>query len=134
MEVTSGQICEDLVALIGKTKVSMVALAEDMQLTPIQMFTLYAILNGEVTMGKVAGALHCDASNVTGIVDRLVAQDMVIRHECESDRRAKTLQLTKKGQKTIHSVLDKLPAYLGCDKLSQAERATLHVAIGKLTA
>jgi DNA-binding MarR family transcriptional regulator len=85
-------------------------------------------------MGRVAGSLHCDASNVTGIIDRLVAQGLVSRHESEHDRRAKTLLLTAKGQEVVDTVIKKLPEYLGCDRLSQEERASLHAVISKLTA
>lgn len=108
--------------------------AEEHSLTIAQVGTLYAILSGETTMGRVAGALHCDASNVTGIVDRLVAQKLVVRHESERDRRTKTLRLTLEGKKITDAIIAKLPETIGCAKLSQTERATLHVAIGKLTA
>jgi DNA-binding MarR family transcriptional regulator len=133
MEITSGQICEDLVALMGHAKSNMIALAEEVNMTPIQVFALYAVLKGEATMGSVASALHCDASNVTGIVDRLVSQGLVVRQESEHDRRTKTLQLTTKGKETIATVMSKLPKSLGCDKLTATECATLHTAISKLT-
>jgi DNA-binding MarR family transcriptional regulator len=132
MEITSAQICEDLINLIGRTKAGVVELAAELQLTPIQMFTLYTISKGEGNMGKVAHALHCDASNVTGIVDRLVSQGLVVRQESEHDRRAKTLQLTPKGEEVKQKVLDRLPDYLGCDRLTSQERQVLHDAICKL--
>lgn len=132
METTSGQLCEDLITLMGQTKAGMIALADDLHLTPIQMFALYAILRGEATMGRVACALHCDASNVTGIVDRLVAQGLVVRHESEQDRRTKTLQLTSKGHDIVQTILSRLPEYVGCHKLSPHERLTLHTAITKM--
>jgi DNA-binding MarR family transcriptional regulator len=133
MEITSGQICQDLLSLVRRTKTALFELAETQGLTPVQMFALYAILHGEVTMGRVACALHCDASNVTGIIDRLVTQGLVERRESEQDRRAKTLQLTKLGRQKIESVTDRLPDYLGCGRLSATERTALHTAISKLT-
>ena len=133
MEVTSGQVCDDLIALLGRTKAGIIDLAGELQLTPIQVFALYAILKGDATMGRVACALHCDPSNVTGIVDRLVSQGLVVRAEDAHDRRARTLQLTAKGQETIDRLMEKLPAYLGCNKLSAHELTALHGTIGKLT-
>jgi len=112
----------------------MYKVAEEYNLTIAQVGALYAILNGETTMGRVAGALHCDASNVTGIIDRLVSQALVVRHESESDRRAKTLRLTTEGKRIIDKIIVKLPEVIGCGALSHAERTALHTAIGKLTA
>lgn len=133
MEITSAQLCEDLINLLGRTKVGLVELAGELQLTPIQMFALYMISKGEGNMGKVAHELHCDASNVTGIVDRLVSQGLVVRQENAHDRRAKTLQLTAKGEEVKQRMLDQLPEYIGCSKLSDQEREALHNAICKLT-
>jgi DNA-binding MarR family transcriptional regulator len=45
----------------------------------------------------MAHALHCDNSNVTGIVDRLEAQGLVERRAAEHDRRVKTLVITERG-------------------------------------
>ena len=41
-------------------------------------------------MSALAHALHCDNSNVTGIVDRLEAAGLVERRAAEHDRRVKT--------------------------------------------
>lgn len=84
-------------------------------------------------MGAVARALHCDASNVTGVIDRLVAGQLVTRQESTADRRAKTLQLTAKGEQIVDKVMNQLPAALGCAQLSVSERATFHTLISKLT-
>ena len=48
-------------------------------------------------MSALAGALQCDNSNVTGIVDRLEAQGLVERRPAAHDRRVKTLVVTPKG-------------------------------------
>lgn len=132
MEITSKQVCEDLLALLRRLKANLAALAEIHSLTPPQLYALYAIQQGETTMGRVASTLQCDASNVTGIVDRLVAQQLITRQEHERDRRAKTLQLTVKGQQIIEDIDVKLPAQLGCVKLNAAERETLHNIICKV--
>lgn len=134
MEVGSLQLCEDLLLLMRRIKTSLFDLAEQHQLTPVQLGALYAIVQGETTMSDVAHRLHCDASNVTGIVDRLMAQNLVMRHEGEQDRRTKELRLTVKGQRVMDSVITQLPTLIGCDTLTAVERKALHDAITKLCA
>lgn len=132
MEINTRQVCEDLVSLVGRVKMAMFRVAESYGLTPVQLFALYAIFHGNTTMGRVAERLHCDASNVTGIVDRLVNQKLVVRSENETDRRTKTLELTAKGREIIQNITDGLPETLGCEKLSATEREALHTATSKL--
>jgi DNA-binding MarR family transcriptional regulator len=48
-------------------------------------------------MSALAERLFCDASNVTGIVDRLEARGLVERRSAERDRRVKALALTPAG-------------------------------------
>jgi DNA-binding MarR family transcriptional regulator len=48
-------------------------------------------------MSALAERLFCDASNVTGLVDRLEARGLVERHPTEGDRRVKGLTLTPAG-------------------------------------
>ena len=49
-------------------------------------------------MSALAGALQCDNSNVTGIVDRLEAAGLAERRPAERDRRVKTVALTPHGE------------------------------------
>ena len=49
-------------------------------------------------MSALAEALHCDNSNITGIVDRLEAAGLAERRPDERDRRVKTVVLTGKGE------------------------------------
>src|SRR3977135_361165 len=47
-------------------------LAADLQLSPAQCHVLHLIEPGRpLPMGRLAATLSCDASNVTGLVDRL---------------------------------------------------------------
>src|SRR5512133_4346063 len=48
-------------------------------------------------MSALAERLFCDASNVTGIVDRLEARGLVERRSAEGDRRVKALAITPAG-------------------------------------
>src|SRR6266516_5639162 len=56
-------------------------------------------------MSALAERLFCDASNVTGIVDRLEARGLVERRSAEGDRRVKALTLTTDGVELRDRVL-----------------------------
>jgi DNA-binding MarR family transcriptional regulator len=49
-------------------------------------------------MSALAAQLHCDNSNVTGIVDRLEAAGLAERRPFPNDRRVKAIALTQKGE------------------------------------
>lgn len=120
-------------ALVKNVKTALATIAEKHGLTHMQLYVLHSIRHGEiVTMGSVAHSLHCDASNITGIIDRLVAQGLVTRRESEQDRRAKLLQLTAEGQKVIERITEQLPAELGCNRLSAAEQSGFHALVSRL--
>jgi DNA-binding MarR family transcriptional regulator len=61
-------------------------------------------------MGEVAGALSCDASNVTGLVDRLEARGLVARQPSPADRRVKVLTLTAAGRRVRAVLIERLTA------------------------
>jgi len=50
-------------------------------------------------MSELSKSLMVSNGNVTGIVDRLVAEGLVVRMPVENDRRASIVQLTKAGEK-----------------------------------
>jgi DNA-binding MarR family transcriptional regulator len=56
-------------------------------------------------MSGLAERLFCDASNVTGIVDRLEARGLVERRSAEGDRRVKALAITPAGVELREDVL-----------------------------
>lgn len=132
MEITSTQVCEELLACFKRFKQVMVQLSEQYGLTSMQLFALHAVEQGATTMGQIAHTLQCDASNVTGIVDRLVHQGLVERTESPQDRRAKVLHLTSKGLTIMAEVDRQMPAKLGCDKLGSNERNALHEIVTKI--
>jgi DNA-binding MarR family transcriptional regulator len=57
-------------------------------------------------MSSLAERLFCDASNVTGIADRLEARGLVERRSAEGDRRVKALTLTPDGVELRDRVLE----------------------------
>ena len=67
-------------------------------LSHVQCHVLHLIEPGQpVPMSRLAEVLSCDASNVTGLVDRLEARGLVERRPAPHDRRVKVLALTPRG-------------------------------------
>src|SRR2546427_3762296 len=70
----------------------------EFDLSPIQCHVLHLIEPGRpLPMSRLADTLSCDASNVTGLVDRLESRGLVERRPSTEDRRVKVLQLTPIG-------------------------------------
>jgi DNA-binding MarR family transcriptional regulator len=79
-----------------------------------------------VAMCRVAEALDCDPSNVTGIVDRLEARGLVERRSDPRDRRVKQLVVTDRGRELRARLLAELtqpPSAIAA--LSAADQRTL---------
>ncbi len=77
----------------------LLALCSEFDITPPQLMTLRGLSSdAPVPMSEIARALACDASNVTGIVDRLEARGLVQRSSAAGDRRVRMLTLTPAGR------------------------------------
>lgn len=88
-----------------------VAIASEFELSAPQVWALKALDPDEpVPMSALAGTLHCDASNVTGIVDRLEHRGLVERRPAQHDRRVKHLVLTDRGREIRAQLLRRLHA------------------------
>jgi DNA-binding MarR family transcriptional regulator len=78
------------------------------------------------TMSEIAAVLHCDNSNVTGIVDGLEERGLAVRTPSEQDRRVKLISLTAEGRRVrarLMRAVDKPPAWL--TELSAADQRAL---------
>jgi len=70
----------------------------EFELSPVQWHVLHLIEPGRpLPMNRLAETLSCDASNVTGLVDRLESRGLVERRPSTEDRRVRVLQLTPSG-------------------------------------
>jgi DNA-binding MarR family transcriptional regulator len=73
----------------------------DLGISPQQAMAIGTLEPGKpVPMSALAEALHCDNSNITGIVDRLEAAGLAERRPHERDRRVKAVVLTEEGERT----------------------------------
>jgi MarR family transcriptional regulator, organic hydroperoxide resistance regulator len=86
-------------------KPRMMAVTSEFELSPQQAVTL-RLLDEPRPMGELAVQMHCDNSNMTGIVDRLEERGLVFRGVAEHDRRVKLIALTDEGRK-IRDELDR---------------------------
>jgi DNA-binding MarR family transcriptional regulator len=82
-------------------------------------------LGNALPMNEAAGKLHCDPSNVTGIVDRLEARGLIERQHLTKDRRVKHLALTSEGRRLKRRVDAILAAAPGVSDLGSADQAAL---------
>ena len=108
--------------------------AAELELSPAQCHVLRLIEPGRpMPMGQLAQTLACDASNVTGLVDRLESRGLVRRRPSASDRRVKVLDLTTKGSRLRDLLLDRMtapPASL--QRLTPAEQRALVRILARL--
>jgi DNA-binding MarR family transcriptional regulator len=118
-------------SLLGKlfwqTRPRMLAIAAEFGLTPPQMFALRTLEpDSPIPMRELAAQLHCDSSNVTGLVDGLEAHGLVERRPAEHDRRVRMLVVTERGtqvRERLHEVLQEVPPALA--SLSVADQRAL---------
>jgi DNA-binding MarR family transcriptional regulator len=82
-------------------------------------------LGDALPMNAAAGRLHCDPSNVTGIVDRLEARGLIERQHLTTDRRVKHLALTPAGRKLRRRVEAILSAAPGVSDLAAPDQSAL---------
>jgi DNA-binding MarR family transcriptional regulator len=108
-----------------------IAIARELGLSPATFGALRA-LDKPRTMGEMATLLHCDNSNVTGIVDGLEERGLAARTPSEGDRRVKLVTITAKGRRIrshLIKAVEKPPEWL--TGLSAADQRTLRDLLRK---
>src|SRR5437016_10505539 len=112
MKSTKSQACEAwqlLVKFFFAQRADLPSLAAEFELSPAQCHVLHLIEpDRPIPMGRIAEALACDASNVTGLVDRLESRGLVRRQPSPEDRRVKVLQLTPAGSRLRPAMLERM--------------------------
>ena len=87
---------------------------------------LRRLVGGPLSMGELASALDIDAPNATTVVDDLERLGLVRRRPHPTDRRAKLVELTRKGKdvaRQANAVLGRPPSALAA--LEPADLETL---------
>ena len=109
------------------------AIARELDLRPAAFGALKA-LEQPRTMGELAKLLHCDNSNVTGIVDTLEDRILAVRKPSEVDRRIKVVELSHQGEqllKRLHREMAKPPAWV--KELSERDQQALRDILERAT-
>jgi DNA-binding MarR family transcriptional regulator len=130
MKAVTTNACEAwelLLKFFFSQRADLPALAAEFELSPVQCHVLRLIEPGKpIPMGRLAETLACDASNVTGLVDRLESRGLVKRQPSTADRRQKVLDLTPAGVRlrtVVSERLRKPPESLG--RLSAEDQRAL---------
>ena len=110
MAANSGRTDElwpTLIELVLATRNWWIGICAELDLTPAQGHALRSLDPGRpVPMSTLAEAMLCDASNVTGIIDKMESRGLIARQGADHDRRVKQLVVTDAGR----AVRDKLIA------------------------
>jgi DNA-binding MarR family transcriptional regulator len=131
---TTEETIELFLAVMGRMHQHVVERSAEFDLSAPQARALH-YLREPRTMGELADMLCCDASNVTGIVDRLEARGVVERQAVPGDRRVKRIVLTDDGRRLWaehhQRLLADVPLVAG---LSADEREVLHDLLARAVA
>ena len=122
-----------LLQVAFRSKHGLMRLAEKYDLTVVQLHSLGVMNPGEgIPMNTLSNLLLCDASNVTGIVDRLLVQGYIKREESSKDRRVKMITLTAEGESLRAALLTEISQYEVPEfrRLTQAQGAELKAMLG----
>lgn len=107
------------------------SIARELGLRPAS-FGALRTLDRPRTMSEIAAVLHCDNSNVTGIVDGLEEKGLATRRPSETDRRVKLIALTAEGRRVrarLTRAIEKPPAWV--EGLSKADRRAMVEILGR---
>jgi len=100
MKTISHFLCFRLGALTRKIYRHYNTLFSDYGITVTQSFVLFdLLLHKSSNVKDIASRVQLDSPAITGLVDRLVKENLVERREDPSDRRGLLIGLTEKGQK-----------------------------------
>lgn len=125
--VTVEAVAGLLVATYERLRRSYAAAAAEAGLGPAEAKVLtYARAGDPQPMRTLARTLGYDASNLTGLVDRLEDRGLLERRVDAQDRRVKTVTLTQAGEALVDRLAARLHAGTPLAALSDGELAELH--------
>lgn len=99
MDRTPHELAERLYDFVYAYDAAYDQAARSVDLSSAQACLLRAVAGGPRTMGELAAELLCDASNVTQLVSRLEARDLVRRVPGTVDRRSREVSITDAGRR-----------------------------------
>jgi DNA-binding MarR family transcriptional regulator len=129
------QVWAMLFDLLMDARARLPVVAASVELSPMQCQVLRLLEPQQpVPMGRLAGTLGCNASNITGIVDRLEARGLISRRPDREDRRVRAVMLTNDGVRVRGVIVEHLyepPERIR--RLSEDDRRTLTQILERAT-
>lgn len=126
-------LSRQLLRVADRARTDFTGLVAELGLTPVQARAVLW-LEKPSTMSALAEHLACDASNITGLADRLSEAGLVER-VTGTDRRVKILQLTSSGSRLRASLAGQVArGSTVTAKLNATERRQLATLLDKLLA
>ncbi|WP_017241991.1 MarR family transcriptional regulator [Streptomyces sp. SS] len=133
--VDTAQLMELLSVSLGAYYGDFTVAAASENLTASQGKALTVLRRGPAAMRALAETMTCDASNMTGIIDRLEKRALVRREPDASDRRVKNVILTAEGERVTDAIRAKMrTTQAGLDSLDDEDRASLYTLLERVFA
>lgn len=124
--VDTAQLMELLSVSLGVYYGEFTIAAAGENLTASQGKTLTVLRRGPVAMRALAEIMACDASNITGIINRLEKRGLVRRETSAADRRVTHLVITPEGERVTDAIRARMHAtQRGLSTLGDEDRALL---------
>lgn len=126
-----------LIEFLMTAKQHVVAIGDEFGLTSIQAITLLLVDEHRPRpMKSFCTLFHCDASNVTGIVDGLENKGLVSRQNDPKDRRIKIICLEPAGKALQQTIIERLDGMNGplFTALNEAEKQQFAELVAKIAA
>ncbi|MER7948830.1 MarR family transcriptional regulator [Streptomyces sp. NPDC096079] len=125
--VHTAQLMELLSVSLGVYYGDFTVAAASENLTASQGRALTVLRRGPAAMRALAETMTCDASNMTGIIDRLEKRGLVRREAGAADRRVKYVTLTSEGERVTDAIRAKMrTTHEGLDGLGDQDRDALY--------
>ncbi|MER5207613.1 MarR family transcriptional regulator [Streptomyces sp. NPDC002825] len=129
----TAQLMELLSVSLGVYYGDFTVAAASENLTASQGKALTVLRRGPAAMRALAETMTCDASNMTGIIDRLEKRGLVRREPGAADRRVKYVTLTPEGERVTDAIRAKMrTTQEGLDRLDSQDRDTLYTLLERV--
>ncbi|MFE0650972.1 MarR family winged helix-turn-helix transcriptional regulator [Streptomyces sp. NPDC059534] len=129
----TAQLMELLSVSLGVYYGDFTVAAASENLTASQGKALTVLRRGPAAMRALAETMTCDASNMTGIIDRLEKRGLVRREADASDRRVKNVILTAEGERVTDAIRAKMrTTHEGLDRLDDQDRDSLYTLLERV--
>jgi DNA-binding MarR family transcriptional regulator len=120
------QLAAVAIRFMDLVKQAIRAVGEDLGLSIAQLDVLRQLhAHGPTPMRRLAETMNCEASNLTGLVDKLERRGLVQRQDHPADRRVRVLALTDAGTEMSRQVWAAVTNRCPFMNLSAEDRAQL---------